>query len=268
MNQEILLDNRVEREKLMGRLDVLGKVKELILLPYEETMTREMVADYYGVGIEAIGSLIKDNRDEIDTDGYKVLTGDELKSFKNLCQFQSRTRNIAIFPRRAILRVGMLLRDSVVAKEIRNRLLDMSENGEIINKTVEDISDEQLLFIDIVKATNDVDRMIAVSKLNTYKEEKIIKIKEELNYTKQTSMELEYRNKLSITYNICYPILDKLQIKNNLLRYDVHKTIKGVLLNGKYENINKKDGFDANDFEKRYRAMAIEYKENHADKFL
>ncbi|MEV5959532.1 restriction endonuclease [Streptomyces sp. NPDC051987] len=88
-------------------------------------MTTAMVAAYFEVGLEAVKSLLKDHRAELETNGYRLLVGEELRSFKNLSGIQSRTRSLALFSRRAVLNVAMLLRDSEVARQVRVYLLDM-----------------------------------------------------------------------------------------------------------------------------------------------
>ncbi|PDY07989.1 hypothetical protein COM83_33620, partial [Bacillus cereus] len=49
-----------------------------------------------------------------------------------------------LFPKRAILRVGMLLRDSEVAKEVRNQLLNIEEHTATEVKTYEIDYEQQL----------------------------------------------------------------------------------------------------------------------------
>lgn len=73
---------------------------------------------------EAIKSLVKDHREELRSNGYRLMTGAELRSFKDLSQVKSRTPSLAIFSRRAVLNVAMLLRDSEVARQVRAYLLD------------------------------------------------------------------------------------------------------------------------------------------------
>jgi hypothetical protein len=83
-----------------------------------------MVADYFEVGVEAIQSLIKDHRSELAGNGYRVIAGQELMSFKDISRVHVRTRSLALFPRRAVLNVAMLPRDSAVARRVRTYLLD------------------------------------------------------------------------------------------------------------------------------------------------
>lgn len=179
MEENKLLEQKELRQKLIERTEVLDKVKELILLPYGDSMTTEMVADYYEVGISAIKSLVFDNENEITSNGYKTLEKEELSSFKELCQIKSRAKSLAIFTRRTILNVGMLLRDSEVAKEVRTKLLDMSESKEVIDNAVTDIDQEQLLMLKIMSAKDDMEQMVAINALKRYRDEKENKITKE-----------------------------------------------------------------------------------------
>ncbi|MFF0063070.1 restriction endonuclease [Streptomyces sp. NPDC005279] len=125
LNEAVLLESRSLREGVVARTEVLERVKALSLLPDDIHVTTAMVAAYFEVGVEAVKSLVKDHRDELRANGYRLLTGTELRSFKDLSQIQSRTPSLAIFSRRAVLNVAMLLRDSEVARQVRTYLLDM-----------------------------------------------------------------------------------------------------------------------------------------------
>ncbi|MFE0251500.1 restriction endonuclease [Streptomyces sp. NPDC059010] len=125
INESALLESRSLRHSVLGRTDVLDRVKALSLLPDGMHVTTAMVAAYFEVGLEAIKSLVKDHRAELEASGYRLLTGEELRSFKDLSGFQSRTGSLALFSRRAVLNIAMLLRDSNVARQVRVYLLDM-----------------------------------------------------------------------------------------------------------------------------------------------
>ncbi|ATL71414.1 hypothetical protein CRH09_01610 [Nocardia terpenica] len=84
-----------------------------------------MVAAYYQVPKETIRSVASNHRAELESDGYRVLTRAMFESwFGQLSNLDPRARQIALFPRRAVLRVGMLLRDSEQARRVRDYLLD------------------------------------------------------------------------------------------------------------------------------------------------
>ncbi|WP_406428479.1 restriction endonuclease [Streptomyces sp. NBC_01589] len=124
INDAVLLESRSLRASIGEQTEALDRVKVLSLLPDGMHVTTAMVAAYFEVGIEAIKSLVKDHREELRSNGYRLLTGPELRSFKDLSQVKSRTPSLAIFSRRAVLNVAMLLRDSEVARQVRTYLLD------------------------------------------------------------------------------------------------------------------------------------------------
>ncbi|MFJ8541635.1 restriction endonuclease [Streptomyces sp. NPDC093586] len=124
ISETALLESPTLRNSVLGRTDVLDRVKALSLLPDGMHVTTAMVATYFGVGIEAIKSLVKDHRTELESNGYRLLTGESLRSFKDLSGMQSRARSMAFFSRRTVLNVAMLLRDSDVARQVRVYLLD------------------------------------------------------------------------------------------------------------------------------------------------
>lgn len=118
---------RADRDQLAGRTDVLHKVRAFCQLPIDTHITTELVARFYGVTTDAIRQMVVDHRDELTANGFRVLTGGELRDFKSLSGSSSRAASAAVFSLRAVLNVGMLLRDSDVAKEVRTRLLDIHQ---------------------------------------------------------------------------------------------------------------------------------------------
>ncbi|WAU78609.1 restriction endonuclease [Streptomyces sp. Qhu-G9] len=125
INETALLESKTLRDSALSRTEVLDKVKALSLLPDGMHVTTAMAAAYFQVGIKAIRSLVVDHRAELEANGYRVLTGPELSSFKELSGNQSRTASLALLSRRAVLNVAMLLRDSEIARQVRTYLLDM-----------------------------------------------------------------------------------------------------------------------------------------------
>ncbi|MGC9536905.1 restriction endonuclease, partial [Streptomyces sp. UG1] len=111
--------------------DVLDRVKALSLLPDGMHVTTAMVAAYFEVAETVINNLLNRHRQELESNGLRVLRGPELREFKelNLSFYQSGypqpRSSLAIWSRRAVLNVAMLLRDSDVARQVRTYLLDM-----------------------------------------------------------------------------------------------------------------------------------------------
>ena len=172
VNENQLLEQKELREKNLGRIEVLDQVKELLLLGDTDFATMEMVAKYYDVPIETIKSTINYNREEIEANGYRVYTKDNLLSLNfnlktkrggfNVLDNQNNViasgsnNGMALFSKRAILNIGMLLRDSDVAKEIRSRLLDIAHDSETesgnIKTIITEIDEERSLMLERVEA--------------------------------------------------------------------------------------------------------------------
>ncbi|WP_405585670.1 restriction endonuclease [Streptomyces sp. NBC_01092] len=125
INESALMESKSLRDSVLERTDVLDRVKALSLLPDGMHVTTAMVAAYFEVSRKAIESLVLDHREELVANGYRVLAGTELASFKEVSGIPSRSRSLALYPRRAVLNIAMLLRDSEIARQVRVYLLDM-----------------------------------------------------------------------------------------------------------------------------------------------
>ncbi|MEV8635664.1 hypothetical protein AB0395_28790 [Streptosporangium sp. NPDC051023] len=128
MNEAALTESPSLRAEYVGRVDALDKVKALTLLPDGVHMSTELVADYFEVEVDAIKSVARRNRAELEENGLQVLKGAELREFEsvNLTPSPNR-RSFALYTRRTILNVGQLLEDSEVAKDIRAYLLNLED---------------------------------------------------------------------------------------------------------------------------------------------
>ena len=85
---------------------------------------------------------------------------------------------VRLFPKRAALRFGMLLRDSKVAQEVRTQLLNIVEHTETENPKVitAEIDNEQELLMEVARTFSSGDMMKfaeATMKLNAYKDRHI-----------------------------------------------------------------------------------------------
>ncbi|MFE9920609.1 restriction endonuclease [Streptomyces sp. NPDC005774] len=125
LKESVLLESQTLRSGVLERTDVLDRVKALSLLPDGMHVTTAMVATYFEVTVKTLESVVEDHRNELRANGYHVLTGTRLTLFKRASGIQSRSRSLALYSRRAVLNVAMLLRDSEVARQVRVYLLDM-----------------------------------------------------------------------------------------------------------------------------------------------
>ncbi|MEU7157988.1 hypothetical protein [Streptomyces chrestomyceticus] len=133
--EAVLLESRAMRDSVMGRVDVLDKVKALVLLPDGLHVTTRMVADYFEVGVEAAKSIVKRHRIELQGNGMHTLCGSDLQVFErsNLDlskeSYPQGRAQLTVHTRRTVLNIAMLLRDSEVARAVRTYLLDVEEGA-------------------------------------------------------------------------------------------------------------------------------------------
>lgn len=130
ISSEVLVESRTMRSQYTDRFEVLDKAGSLSLLPDNTHATTEMVARFYEVPEDTLKAVVRRNREELGSNGYQVLRGDELKRFKtevHPAPLFGNARSVALFNRKAILNVGMLLTESDVARKVRAYLLSAEE---------------------------------------------------------------------------------------------------------------------------------------------
>ena len=215
MNETQFIDDRTLRDNAVGHYEVLEKVKKLLLIPELEVMTTEQVADYYEVDYDAVKKVYQRNTDELESDGMHIekmetfLKGQNVSfqkernkailTYDNGITFSVTNRGLKVFPRRAILRVGMLLRDSVIAKEVRTQLLNIEEKSSNEVK-VQDINEEQSLMLAVGMAVVSGDAnavAVATTNLIAFKNRHIEKLKNDNKALAEGILEWKDRNKLN-----------------------------------------------------------------------
>ena len=128
MTADLTVASTAERDHYITRVDVLDKVGALAVLPDDMHCMTQQVADFYEVDTEVIRQLVARNRAELDDDGYRVVIRSVFeRDIASLSNLDPKVRQIALFPRRAVLRVGMLLRDSDPARRVRDYLLNTEQ---------------------------------------------------------------------------------------------------------------------------------------------
>lgn len=119
-----LVTARADRDELVARTDVLDKVGALRTLPDDMHVQTAEVASFYEVDPGTVRQIVNRNREELDDDGYTVTSRSEFEGSYKM-SLPSTASTVALFPRRAVLRIGMLLRDSEVARQVRDMLLSV-----------------------------------------------------------------------------------------------------------------------------------------------
>ena len=215
MNELQFIDDKTLRDSRISHYEVLERVKNLLLIPGTEFATVKQVAEFYEVDIDVIKKICQRNFDELSDDGVRIermenfLKGQDVtfqkERNKAIVTYNDGTtltvtnRGLKVFPRRAILRIGMLLRDSAVAKEVRTQLLNIEEKTSREVKT-EDIEEEQRLINNVGKAFasgNINDLLKATTEYNAFQNRHITKLKADNKALAADILEWKDRNKLN-----------------------------------------------------------------------
>lgn len=138
-----------------NNIRVLESVKEILTLGDTELMTVKMVSDYFEVDTEVIQKTITRNKEELVENGLKVYNKSEMKKILigQLVHLEIPNRGMRLINKRVLLNIGMLLKDSNVAKELRRRILDIvhdaEDNSGNIENIVKEIDEETKLSMDL-----------------------------------------------------------------------------------------------------------------------
>ncbi|MEU3575572.1 hypothetical protein AB0H24_03960 [Streptomyces globisporus] len=133
-----LLESRTLRGEQMGRVDVLDKVKSLVMLPDGIHVRTEDVGRYFEVSTGAVRRLTDRHQGEFTENGMRVLRGADLRSFHSDMEslwsgdgvesYPQAATQLRLYTRRTVLNIAMLLRDSDIARCVRTYLLDAEES--------------------------------------------------------------------------------------------------------------------------------------------
>lgn len=181
-NEMDFLINEDLRNKMLAKVEVLNKVKGLMLLPNTELMTTKMVAEYFEVDVETIKKSVTRNKEELQQSGLKLMSYKELAvnlNGDNMSLYKIPKRGATIFSKRAVLNLAMLLRDSSTAKEVRTALLDQQEVMTDEQK-VKGIDNEEALLLNILRAKDKMNLAIAVNELINHNERHINQLNEQI----------------------------------------------------------------------------------------
>lgn len=179
-----MIENSEVRAKYLGKVEELEKIKKLTTLPNTEFLTTKAVSEYFEVSQEVIRDNIRRNRHELEDSGMKEYTYSEIKNLigsEKISRPKIRelgintARKTNIFTKRAVLNLGMLLRDSDIAKQLRSNILDVYEAAPKEIKLAP-IETEQQLLLNIIYAEDKVDKATAISEFNQFKNQHINKL--------------------------------------------------------------------------------------------
>lgn len=129
-----LVHSQVDRQNILNNSYAIEQIqKELPLTGYlwqaEIVFTIDSVSNIFDVDTRTIQRIIEANRDELAQNGFRILSGDTLSAFRESgYKISPLIRNLSLFTIRSVLDIAMLLTTSERAKEIRQKILDITMN--------------------------------------------------------------------------------------------------------------------------------------------
>lgn len=133
-----LTTSRINRQNILNNRYAVSEIQKAIGLKgiyYNGSywVTKAQAADFLDVSQRTIENIVHKNEQELRENGYVLLAGNELKTFKlqfkNVLDpeinFAIKTRRIALFDFRAFLDLAMLVQRSEKARQVRNLILDI-----------------------------------------------------------------------------------------------------------------------------------------------
>lgn len=136
--QELIIKPKLRAEH-MNRIEVLDRVGDLQLLPNINLATTKQVAEFYSVEPQLISLIVSQNQKEVHGYGVEKTSYSELKEslfaiagngkeWTKLSRFYGISSSYTkLYSRKAVLNIGFLLEESVVAMKIRSMVKNTGE---------------------------------------------------------------------------------------------------------------------------------------------
>lgn len=185
---EGIIDLNERKQKINEEnIHVLERVKDILTIGKTDLITVQMCADYFEANERTVSDCINVNKLELEENGLKVYKRKEIiQIFENTGypyleeEFKIPNRGLRLMTKRTLLNIGMLLRDSEIAKELRRRILDVvhdAENGNgSIETVVNEIDEEKKLSMELGAAIveGNLSKVIEITtKINELKNKRI-----------------------------------------------------------------------------------------------
>ena len=227
INEGIVSVRERRAQMTENNIHILESVKDILTIANTDLITVQMGADYFQVGLSTFEMVISNNRKELEENGYKTYKLKELKNmFENPSDLGIETfpnRGKALLTKRTLLNIGMLLRDSEIAKELRRRMLDVmhdAENGQgDIDTISNEIDEETRLKVDYVDAMMS-GNLVKMNEINA----KLFELKNK----RILELENENKHKSSVIEGLAENITlaEKRQRLNQIIRIDGADKVK------------------------------------------
>ena len=133
-----LTNSTIERQNVLNNPFAVTEIQKAIhirsvMFEGAVRLVKEQIAAFFEVDVRTIERYLEKYGDELGKNGYEVLRGNRLKSFKLTAKEQFvadigvgiKTQQLGIFDFRAFLNIAMLLTESERARVLRQTILDI-----------------------------------------------------------------------------------------------------------------------------------------------
>lgn len=206
---EGIIDLNERKQKINEEnIYVLEQVKDILTIKETDFATVQMCAEYFEVSERRIRQIINEINEELKDNGLKMynkenflreinlplrnnkqMNGKSILTFENGYELIFPNRGMYLMTKRTLLNIGMLLRDSEVAKELRRRILDIvhdAENGNgSIETVVNEIDEEKKLSMELGAAIveGNLSKVVEITtKINELKNKRISELQPRANW--------------------------------------------------------------------------------------
>lgn len=145
-SNNVLLESRSARDEGLAcisnqetQISTLSKAKSVLFSLWRGTeyLTIRQVAEYYEVPENTIRQNYTRCKTEFDSDGVLRVGGEDLKEVRDIVSLSSFSPRAVLFPSRAVVRMGFILKDSAVAVKVRTATLNVLQGvGQIVDEEV------------------------------------------------------------------------------------------------------------------------------------
>jgi hypothetical protein len=136
VSETVLIESKSARDAQLVSVDsdramqILNKAKAIIFALSKKgvaMVTTEQMAEFYETSEEVVRKASLRHKDEFESDGLRVLSGKSFSDVRDLLSLSPKAHTTTIWTPRSAVRLGMIMRDSGVAKRVRTNLLNIAE---------------------------------------------------------------------------------------------------------------------------------------------
>ena len=151
--QYVMEQNNVGEIDLIDMLKKFGNVADY--------MTEKMVAKFYGVENSTIMNIGNRNKEELSKYGYRVYKKSEILNNQIDCLENIPNRGLRLYPIKAVILMGMMLTESVVAAKLRRDIMNKIFNPkDDIEKRLDRLEN---MMMTMIKSLGDVVEKLATN---------------------------------------------------------------------------------------------------------